>query len=56
MAKSATAGDELVVAGIDLDACRPIKTTIFDFGAHREPQAYAMIVERKAARPPGDAG
>lgn len=56
VARSATAGDELVAAEIDLEACVPIKTTIFDFGAHREPQCYGMIIERKAARPPGDAG
>ena len=49
VARSSTTGDELVLAEIDLDATRPVKTTIFDFAAHREPDAYRMIVERKGA-------
>jgi N-carbamoyl-D-amino-acid hydrolase len=52
VAKATTDGDELVVAEIDLDLTRSYKTTIFDFGAHRQPQAYRMIVERNGAVPP----
>ena len=52
VAKAATSGDELVLAEIDLDLTRSYKTTIFDFGAHRVPQAYRMLVERTAAEPP----
>jgi predicted amidohydrolase len=52
VAHSHTQGDELVVADCDLDLVRSYKTTIFDFGAHREPQTYGLIVERKGAVPP----
>lgn len=54
VAKSSTSGDELVVAEIDLDRTRSYKNTIFDFGAHREPQSYRMLVERRGAVPPTD--
>lgn len=52
VAKASTSGDELVLAEIDLDRTRSYKTTIFDFGAHRVPEAYRMLVERKGAEPP----
>ena len=52
VARATTSGDELVVAEIDLDATRSYKATIFDFGAHRVPQAYRMIIERTGAEPP----
>lgn len=54
VARAASSGDELVVADIDLDDTVPYKATIFDFAAHREPQAYRLIVERKGAGPPED--
>ncbi len=52
VAQSQTQGDELVIADCDLDLVRSYKTTIFDFAAHREPQSYGLIVERKGAVPP----
>lgn len=52
VARSTTVADELLVAEVDLDATRAIKTTIFDFGAHRVPEAYRMLVERKGAQAP----
>ncbi len=52
VASSATEGDELVLAECDLDRACSYKTTIFDFAAHREPQAYRLITERKGALPP----
>ncbi len=52
VACATTNADELVMAACDLDLVKPIKETIFDFAAHREPQAYRSIVERKAAVPP----
>src|SRR3546814_16118105 len=44
-------GDELAVAACDLDACTSYKTTTFNFAAHRMPQHYGLITERKGAEP-----
>jgi predicted amidohydrolase len=52
VAHSQTQGDELVVAECDLDRTRSYKTTIFDFAAHRQPQAYSRITEFTGAVPP----
>jgi predicted amidohydrolase len=52
VAHSQTPGDELVVAECDLDRTRAYKTTIFDFAAHRKPQAYSRITELTGAVPP----
>ena len=52
VAQAKTLGDELVIAACDLDLCTSYKQTIFDFTAHREPEHYRMIVERKGAVPP----
>ena len=52
VAQSQTDGDELVAAEIDLDATAPIKTTIFDFAAHRQPAAYGAIVAQTGSLPP----
>ena len=41
--------DELCVAACDLDAGRSYKSTVFNFGQHRQPQHYTLIVERKGA-------
>ncbi|MEO1090371.1 MAG: N-carbamoyl-D-amino-acid hydrolase [Pseudomonadota bacterium] len=54
MAQCTTLGDEVCVAEIDTARCAEIKTNIFDFGAHREPETYGLIVETKGAvRPLG---
>ncbi|MFC3676503.1 N-carbamoyl-D-amino-acid hydrolase [Ferrovibrio xuzhouensis] len=45
-------GDELAVAACDLDACTTYKSTTFNFAAHRMPQHYGLITERKGAEPP----
>ncbi len=47
-----TTADELAIARCDLDLTLSYKNTTFNFARHREPQAYAMIVERKGAIPP----
>jgi hypothetical protein len=47
-----TLGDELALARCDLDLGNSYKRTVFDFGRHREPQHYGLIVERKGAVPP----
>jgi predicted amidohydrolase len=45
-------GDELVVHRCDLDAGQSYKRTTFNFAAHRQPEAYRLIVERKGAMDP----
>lgn len=52
VAHSQTQGDELVVAECDLDRANSYKTTIFDFAAHRKPQAYRRITEFTGAVSP----
>ena len=46
--------DELVTHRCDLDMGQPYKNDIFDFAAHRRPEAYRLIVERTGAVPPPD--
>ncbi|KAA0971971.1 N-carbamoyl-D-amino-acid hydrolase [Aureimonas fodinaquatilis] len=43
-------GDELAVAICDFEMGHSYKNTIFNFEAHREPQHYGLIVERKGAK------
>lgn len=52
VAQAITQGDELIVARCDLDECRSYKSTTFNFGRHREPEQYRLIVERKGAIEP----
>jgi len=52
VAMASTDGDELIVARCDLDLCRSYKTTMFNFAAHRVPEAYRLICERRGAIPP----
>jgi len=47
LANCITKGDEVAIARCDLDFCEVYKRTTFNFDAHRQPQAYAMIVERR---------
>jgi predicted amidohydrolase len=49
VARCLTSDDELAFARCDLDMGISYKNTIFNFAAHREPQHYGMIVERKGA-------
>lgn len=49
VAQAVTEGDELVIARCDLDLGKSYKKSVFNFAAHREPQCYGMIVERKGA-------
>ncbi|MBT6277100.1 MAG: N-carbamoyl-D-amino-acid hydrolase [Chromatiales bacterium] len=51
VAQAATLRDELIVAECNLDRCRELQDTIFNFGLHREPQHYGLIVERKGVGP-----
>ena len=52
VAQAATMEDEVVTFACDLEMGRKYKETIFNFAAHREPDAYKLIVERKGAQPP----
>lgn len=45
-------GDELIVADCDLDLCIQGKTKMFDFAAHRRPEAYRAIAEQAGAIAP----
>ena len=52
VAMASTVGDELIVADCDPALCRGYKETIFNFGKHRRPEHYRLIVERTGAIPP----
>jgi len=52
VAMCSTNQDELVTAVCDLDRCREIKDNIFNFGLHREPEMYRLIVETKGTVEP----
>lgn len=43
IAEATTLDDELLVADIDLDACRQGKEKMFNFAAHRRPQWYTSL-------------
>ena len=53
MAEAVTWGDELVTADLDLDQCALGRSTIFNFAAHRRPEAYGRIVDQVGAVEPG---
>jgi predicted amidohydrolase len=52
VAMADTWGDQLITHEADLDACRLGRTTIFNFSAHRRPEAYGRIVEQVGAVEP----
>lgn len=52
VAEATTLGDEVIVADIDLDACRQGKEKMFNFAAHRRPQWYGRIVDQVGAIAP----
>lgn len=54
LAKAQSADDEVVSAQIDLDDCAFYKRGLFDFAAHRRPEAYQLICERAGALAPND--
>ncbi|MEM7653982.1 MAG: N-carbamoyl-D-amino-acid hydrolase [Pseudomonadota bacterium] len=47
-----TMDDELITAKADLDLCAFNKTTIFNFAAHRRPEAYGRITAQVGAEDP----
>jgi predicted amidohydrolase len=52
VAQAVTVEDEVITAACDLDMGRIYKDTVFNFAAHRRPEAYALITERTGAIPP----
>ena len=52
VAEAATLGDEVIVAEVDLDACRQGKEKMFNFAQHRRPQWYGPITGQVGATPP----
>lgn len=53
VARSATLGDEIVTAEINLDATAAHKA-FFDFETYRRPELYRLIADRRAAGPSHD--
>ncbi|HWL81669.1 MAG TPA: N-carbamoyl-D-amino-acid hydrolase [Roseomonas sp.] len=57
VAEAKTLADEVILADCDLDLCRQGKEKMFNFAAHRRPEAYGLITSRKGAEaPPPRAG
>ena len=56
MAEATTWDDELITADLDLDRCALGRTTIFNFAAHRRPEAYSPITDQVGAVPPPEWG
>lgn len=52
LAKSSGEGDEVIVVRIDLQMSEGYKSSVFDFSAHRRPDAYGIIAERKGRGEP----
>ena len=46
VAEAKTDEDELVVADIDLDDCRPGKERTFNYGKHRRVETYGLITQQ----------
>ncbi len=47
VARSATDGDDVIIAECDLDICLDYKKTVFDFERYRRPEMYRSIVEQR---------
>ena len=52
VAQAGTWDDELITAECNLELCRLGRSTIFDFAAHRRPEAYTRITAQTGAEPP----
>jgi predicted amidohydrolase len=52
MAQATSWDDELITADCDLDMCRLGRSTIFNFAAHRRPEAYGRITAQVGSEPP----
>ncbi len=56
LAQATTWDDELITADLDLRQCELGRTTIFNFAAHRRPEAYRRIVDQVGSVPPAEWG
>ncbi|MGY4800806.1 N-carbamoyl-D-amino-acid hydrolase [Teichococcus aerofrigidensis] len=54
IAQATTWDDELIVADCNLDQCTLGRTTIFNFAAHRRPEAYGRILDQVGSEPPAE--
>ncbi len=52
VAQAVTVEDEVIAAKCDLDMGRIYKETVFNFAAHRRPEAYSLITTRTGAIAP----
>jgi predicted amidohydrolase len=52
MAQATSWGDELITAEADLGMCQLGRTTIFNFAAHRRPEAYGAITAQTGSTAP----
>jgi N-carbamoyl-D-amino-acid hydrolase len=43
VAQATTVGDEVITARVDLDRCGEIRSNIFNFALHRQPEDYALL-------------
>ena len=50
LARSTTAGDELVVADCDLDWCRRYTGTLFDMNRYRRPEVYTRLTSQRGVQ------
>jgi hypothetical protein len=50
LARSTTAGDELVVADCDLDWCRQYTGTLFDMNRYRRPEVYTRLTSQRGVQ------
>jgi predicted amidohydrolase len=44
--KAVSEDDEVIVAEVDLAMAEPYRQSVFNFAAHRRPEAYRLIVDR----------
>ncbi|MEK9671449.1 MAG: N-carbamoyl-D-amino-acid hydrolase [Rhodospirillaceae bacterium] len=55
VALAETDDDEVIVHDCDLDACKFLKESTFNFAVHRRTEHYGLIVKRTGAEPPAEA-
>ncbi len=46
VAKTATLGDEVITARIDLERCAEIRKNVFNFALHRQPADYGLLTQK----------
>lgn len=56
LAQATSWDDELITADLDLRQCELGRSTIFNFAAHRRPEAYRRITDQVGSVPPAEWG